>query len=423
MAETFGQHLAGVEACDSGMADAGKWKRKRPHRTSAMEHSGQYDDQSNKKRPSHTLNSAMFLVILALGKLCLHRAKNSNTHQPPGIEYISLAFHILTPIRGGWSLQYSQTSILAAIYYGQLGRFIDSQLHVLDAERALQVHTRCSLDRLVNNVEPIGNTQDNSVLLAFWTCFQLERDVIEVANLPLSTFVYRYKDAMPWPNVALLAEHFPPSVAHHFLGHLHLQKRLSDVYSGTTLSPVDFRCRMFWEEDENRKILLDTNLKFEVEDPPPNDLMEARLRAKFLSVQAAMFRPLIKTVLSDKTQLDQAAGAELTVTLQRGISFIIKGIEAFHGLSDENLLGNIFAIAHRQALDLMTLAAIYRSSSLGNLIDGRKLRCLFKRTVGLLEFHSQPGSAMMGDKTVLLDVYQALFPISDKESPESLSIV
>ncbi|KAI3557136.1 hypothetical protein CABS02_02687 [Colletotrichum abscissum] len=273
MAETFGQHLAGVEARDSGMADAGKWKRKRPHRTSAMEHSGQYD-QSNKKRPSHTLNSAMFLVILALGKLCLHRAKNSTIHQPPGIEYISLAFHILTPIRGG--------------------------------------------------------------------C-----DVIEVVNLPLSTFVYRYKDAMPWPNVALLAEHFPPSVAHHFLGHLHLQKRLSDVYSGTTLSPVDFRCRMFWEEDENRKILLDTNLKFEVEDPPPNDLMEARLRAKFLSVQAAMFRPLIKTVLSDKTQLDQAVGAELTVTLQRGISFIIKGIEAFHGLSDENLLGNIFAIAHR----------------------------------------------------------------------------
>lgn len=164
-------------------------------------------------RPHRTIESALVLVVLALGKVCLHQekipdpaptpepeqstnspmARNGHPSSPgpsahtsppaypsqssglpspkeqnnnyssrrqsfqgsggkngsqsfkrnydiiPGLEYMAVACDILGQHQVGWTLKHAQVFILCGLYYGQLGRVIESHAHLLNADRALQM--------------------------------------------------------------------------------------------------------------------------------------------------------------------------------------------------------------------------------------------------------------------------------------------
>jgi hypothetical protein len=104
-------------------------------------------------------------------------AKPRNLDVIPGLAYFALATDILGNQIGGNSLQHVHAYILAGLYYGQLGRVLDSAAHIHIACRILQVLLRVKLDRFKKiKAEPaIPPAKDNPLIFAFWTCLQLER--------------------------------------------------------------------------------------------------------------------------------------------------------------------------------------------------------------------------------------------------------
>ncbi|KAK2778963.1 hypothetical protein CKAH01_11554 [Colletotrichum kahawae] len=342
----------------------------------------------------------MVLAVLALGKLCQHQAGISDPEISrekgaiPGVEYMALTTDILGQQRGGWTLQHAQTSIFAALYYGQLGRLIECHFHLLDADRALQVVMRRDLDRLRRTDPPIQNAKDNSILLVFWTCLHLLCDFIDLLDLQRSSFVFRCRHDLPWPNILIMAEQFPEWVSKHFLGQMYLRRNLDDVLHSPTATEMRLT-----DDQKYAKSNLDSmrwiprDLRFSTKESPPIDFMEARLRSKYWDVQAAIFKPFIKNALSnslerrqtgsgpvltsDKASKRRASGSvigEETMKMTKtGIFYIIKSIEAFHGVDGKRIIDNILAIAHRHTVNLLILAAVYRDPLLGGLVEVGKL--------------------------------------------------
>jgi hypothetical protein len=163
-------------------------------------------------KPNRTINNALVLIILALGKICLHRdnvpdvlheeqpavhnspmnrnghpaspsqtsppaysshSQSSGLHSPkeadrsrrpsvvntmpmakpphslkknydviPGLEYFAYATDILGNQLAGTSMKHVYAFILAGLYYGQLGRVMESWSHIATASRTLQVILR-----------------------------------------------------------------------------------------------------------------------------------------------------------------------------------------------------------------------------------------------------------------------------------------
>ena len=106
-------------------------------------------------------------------------AKQKNLDVIPGLFYFALATDIVGNQLGGNSLQHVHVNILAGLYHGQLGRVLESHAYIHQACRSLQVILRPKLDRFrkikygqENGVVP---PKDNPLVIAFWTCLQLER--------------------------------------------------------------------------------------------------------------------------------------------------------------------------------------------------------------------------------------------------------
>ncbi|KAF4477504.1 Aspyridones cluster regulator apdR [Colletotrichum fructicola Nara gc5] len=288
--EHFLNHVGCIHGELSDAANDIPWNRKRPRSGPSVNQSRQ-SVLSNCRRPNRTIDSAMILIVLALGELCQHQAgiadpaiTSRERGTIPGVKYMALASDILGQQRGGWTLQHARMSIFDALYYGQLGRLIECQFHLLDADRALQVVMRCDLDRLRRTDPPIQNPKDNSILLVFWTCLHLLCDFIDLLDLPLS-------------------EQFPEWVSNHFLGQMHLRRSLDDVLHFPT--PTEMRLsdgQTFVKSTLDGMTWIAQDLQFDEQDSPSRDFMEARLRSKFWDVQAAIFKPFIKTALNQQEE-------------------------------------------------------------------------------------------------------------------------
>jgi hypothetical protein len=105
------------------------------------------------------------------------RAKNLDII--PGLFYFALASDIIGNQLGGNSLQHVHVNILAGLYHGQLGRVLESHAYIHQACRALQVILRPKLDRFkkikYGQEGGVVPAKDNPLVIAFWTCLQLER--------------------------------------------------------------------------------------------------------------------------------------------------------------------------------------------------------------------------------------------------------
>uniref|UniRef100_L2FIH2 C6 zinc finger domain-containing protein n=1 Tax=Colletotrichum fructicola (strain Nara gc5) TaxID=1213859 RepID=L2FIH2_COLFN len=97
--------------------------------------------------------------------------------------------------------------------------------------------------------------------------------------------------------------YFPEWVSNHFLGQMHLRRSLDDVLHFPT--PTEMRLsdgQTFVKSTLDGMTWIAQDLQFDEQDSPSRDFMEARLRSKFWDVQAAIFKPFIKTALNQQEE-------------------------------------------------------------------------------------------------------------------------
>ncbi|KAF6814530.1 hypothetical protein CMUS01_12632 [Colletotrichum musicola] len=481
-------------------------------------------------RPHRTIESALVLVVLALGKVCLHQERipdpaptpetehstnspmtrnghpsspgpaahtsppayashqssglpspkeqnnNYSSRRPslqgsgaktggqsykrnydiiPGLEYMAVACDILGQHQVGWTLKHAQVFILCGLYYGQLGRVIESHAHLLNADRALQM----IMQRKITDGSPdapgqITNRRDNIVLITYWTCLQLISDIVAELKLPLSQ-VLNYEEMMPYPNMTMMANEIPVEVIKLYFGQLYLRKQLNKIHN--TLykpdppgqeppHPIDkFTKAMDIQRGLQSFQWIPPEYHFTEDDPPATNLNEARLRAKYWGTQTLIYRQILKLVLDigvrtrkqdeGTTPTSDTAGGlgvfshgdarsfighsvttsdelgpQVEEYTKAGLKAFIRSTEAFHGVDSKRLLvTNIFGTAHAQWGNLLILGAAYRDPWCRRFIDGQHLQSLFQRTIRVFKTHAQTTSALAVDMRVLETVERELF--------------
>ncbi|KAK3938266.1 hypothetical protein QBC46DRAFT_365607 [Diplogelasinospora grovesii] len=171
---------------------------------------------------------------------------------------------------------------------------------------------------------------------------------------------------------------------------------------------------------------------FKHSDPPAQDILSARLRAKYWGAQVITHRPFIRQILefNHKATLESfesplptysefrsdvtvpAIGADprtpgdmpqqVIEYAVMGIRALIESIRAFHDVEDKRfIITNVFRTAYAQWGNLLTLAAAFKDPILNAYIDENTLKELFSRTIVFFKLIAQPTSALAIDMRIL----------------------
>ncbi|EXL39305.1 hypothetical protein FOCG_18076 [Fusarium oxysporum f. sp. radicis-lycopersici 26381] len=380
----------------------------------------------------------------------------------PGLEYFAYATDILGNHTGAYNnMKNVYANIFAALYHGQLGRPMESFAFIHNASHKLQVIMRPSLDkmrRIKRNGELIQETKYNQLALSFWTCLQLESDLIAEIQLPPSGLL-SYEDDMPHPNMSLL-EGFNQRTLDSYPGQLYLRTHLNSIH------------RMFYAPEDTAKpgkdkfrnvgVVSDAvsgmhwvahSFAFREDDPPADDILAARLRAKYWGAQVITYRPFIRQILqfshsiknhvsspnfpsvSSEFRQDVTAPVihpkarthgdidpQVVELAKKGIKALIESTRAFHGLGDKRpIITNVFGTAHAQWGNLLILSAAFRDPILGTYVDEELLRTLFHKTIQFLRQSATATSALRTDMHILEGLQRDLFSY-DPRTNSSFSI-
>ncbi|KAK2666436.1 Zn(2)-C6 fungal-type DNA-binding domain [Fusarium oxysporum f. sp. vasinfectum] len=423
-------------------------------------------------RPDRSIHTALVLTVLALGKVCLRRDNSfamepsppranrcsgpeysSHSHSSglpspkaeagenpdncpsirgvgdsgaghipkknceviPGLEYFAYATDILGNHTGAYNnMKNVYANIFAGLYHGQLGRPMESFAFIYMASHKLQAIMRPSLDkmrRIKRNSELIQETEYNQLALTFWTCLQLESDLIAELQLPPSGAALRILDSYP--------------------GQLYLRTHLNRIH------------RMFYAPEDPAKPCKDKfrnvdlvsdavsgmdwvapSFAFREDDPPADDILAARLRAKYWGAQVITYRPFIRQILQFSHSLKNHASSpnfpsvssefrqditapaihpkarthgdidpQVVELAKKGIKALIESTRAFHGLGDKRpIITNVFGTAHAQWGNVLILSAAFRDPVLRTYVDEELLRTLFHKTIQFLRqpFSTEP---------------------------------
>ncbi|KAI0016194.1 hypothetical protein F4780DRAFT_706188 [Xylariomycetidae sp. FL0641] len=468
-------------------------------------------------RPYRSVHSALVLLVLALGKICLHKdkipdvvhdsdfpfhsspsvrngvlasplqgsppgymtqslssglpsPKDNERHQMsrrpslqgaltgpkgaqsyrrnmdviPGLEYFALATDIIGSHVGGHNLKHVYVHILAGLYHGQLGRVIESWSYISLASRTLQVILRPSLGRLCSEGSVGMSRRDNQLAFAFWTCLQLESDILAELPLPQSG-ILQYEDRMPYPSSMFASTHagFSEEVVSSYVAQLYLRKQLNKIHSylydqDNEIKKTNDEAGMTLEERINdiqgmlreaRAFWVPRSYSWADTDPPANEILAARLRAKYWGSQVILYRPFLRIILEREhappymyrnavppTDIWASLGMDggrhnipqyidpRTIQYARlAIEALIESTRAFHGMdpSQRVIITNVFGTAHAQWGNLLTLAACYRDDILSKFIDSETLGNLFSRTISFFRMIVSPTSALLADLNIL----------------------
>lgn len=373
----------------------------------------------------------------------------------PGLEYFALAMDIMGSHIGGFNLKHVYVHILAGLYYGQLGRVLESWSYISLASRNLQVILRPSLDRLSkwhDQGKSIGGSRrDNQLAFAFWTCLQLESDILAELPLPQSG-ILQYEDRMPYPNSEYAVNQgFSEHIVTGYIAQLYLRKQLNQVHTllydsekqnrnknGITLDDpaVAEGIRGIEEMLRNsRNRWVPGSYQWNDNDPPADEILGARLRAKYWGSQVILYRPFLRALLDREQwpysnqahspdtprpiELDESIpGVDPRIVhyARLAIDALVESTRAFHGIPSHQriIITNVFGTAHAQWGNLLTLAACYRDRFLRRFIDGETLSNLFSRTISFFQTIVQPTSALRADMNILVGLAKDLELIRDE---------
>lgn len=253
----------------------------------------------------------------------------------PGLAYFAKAAEILGDQGDGNDLVHAQMFLLAGLYKGQLARVKESMSWFMVAGRAC----RNLLDRYKLYGESywteygdvmamhrqgqarIKDKRHNLIVLASWTTLQLESDILAELRLP-SSGINSIESILLMPhNMSDDEQENYDSVQRNGAGagiqenygdillfytaQMFLRKRLNQVhqemYGDQSLSQTLYQVREMLNEHENILGLwrrgLPNKLKWEDDDEPATDILNARLRAKYWGARYVINRPFLDYAL------------------------------------------------------------------------------------------------------------------------------
>ncbi|KAH1323326.1 hypothetical protein KXX47_000814 [Aspergillus fumigatus] len=260
----------------------------------------------------------------------------------PGLSYYAYATQILGGLQGANGLLHVQAALLAGLYAGQLAHPFQSHGWIYQAARACQVLIRSKrYDQMQDG--PTKDLYD----FAYWTCLQLESDILAELDLPASG-ISRAESRIGLPKgrftLALPNEICAPSTMMMFFysAQIHLRKVLNRVHtdlykverqqgsnnanpgsatnaagsasavnaaiaaitsnpsSNTTATSSSSNNR--WTSNVQEILSMNLELwrnslpdvmKWKDTDPPSNDINVARMRAKYYGARYIIHRPLL----------------------------------------------------------------------------------------------------------------------------------
>lgn len=367
-----------------------------------------------------------------------------NIDRVPGLSYYAIASDIIGNQLGGNGLQHVHANILAGLYQGQLARVMESHAYITAACRSLQVMLRVKIDRFKTYKRDyqLPPAQDNPLIFAFWTCLQLESDILAELPCPHSG-ILTYEEDMPHPNMKAACEMdgFDERVIESYSAQLFLRKHLNSLHNmfykpntdplfppGKTLeyfptivaseqnvdSVRDFAPHMTWNMDDGE---------------PADDILGARLRAKYYGAQVITYRPFLLKILKGSAPGDMTNDFIPQVTVpdipedlsigridppvleyaSKGIRALIHSTRAFHAIGPpwkkRLIVTNIWGTAHAQWGNMLVLQAAYMNPILKPLllqhISVEALQALFAHTISFLKLVASPSSALATDYKIL----------------------
>ncbi|KAF7595061.1 hypothetical protein BBP40_007464 [Aspergillus hancockii] len=235
----------------------------------------------------------------------------------PGLAFYAYATQILGSLQGANGLPHVQAALLAGLYAGQLAHPFQSHGWIYQAARACQVLVRSK--RYTQMADgPVKDLYD----FAYWTCLQLESDILAELDLPASG-ISRSEGRISLPKgrftLNLPNEISAPSTMMMFFysAQIHLRKVLNRVH--TDLYKVEKQGQTHWSSHvqeilsmnlELWRNSLPTVMKWKDTDPPSEEINVARMRAKYYGARYIIHRPLLYHALHYYGQLGFRASSD-----------------------------------------------------------------------------------------------------------------
>jgi hypothetical protein len=138
-----------------------------------------------------------------------------------------------------------------------------------------------------------------------------------------------------------------------------------------TIAETDqFRSVNLVADSVSRMSWVAPSFAFQEDDPPADDILAARLRAKYWGAQTITYRPFIRQILQSSHSLKQHPGTEfrnsvnatvippnatshdgtepgLVELAKKGIKALIESTRSFHNLGEKRpIITNVFGTAH-----------------------------------------------------------------------------
>ncbi|KAF2084119.1 hypothetical protein K490DRAFT_39241 [Saccharata proteae CBS 121410] len=351
-----------------------------------------------------------------------------NIHVTPGLAYYAYAVEIIGTVHGGNDLSHGQAGVLACLYMGQLARVLESWAWICYACRVAGV----LIDRedsgsraapIISNSDPgmrvTSARRLNLIKFLYWTCLQLESDILAEMSHLRPTGISKDEDRMGMPNQCLGKQQLDPpeEIAWLFYSsQIMLRKILNRAH--LALYSKESRKGSFWarlrnddleEQLESWRSTLPKWLLWHDSDDPHHDRNVARLRGKYYGARYIITRPILVTAVHAKnpptyllrefisgeqaTKPEESEGTwdetkwrKVIGACKRCVDSAVASTIAFDNIESEDnrlIVTNIFGTAHAQFGNILVLSAV-RRSWLKDLIPFDKLMYLTDRTISFL---------------------------------------
>lgn len=247
----------------------------------------------------------------------------------PGIAYYAKAAEILGDQGDGNDLVHAQMFLLAGLYKGQLARVKESMSWITMAGRAVLI----LLDRyklygkdywtaygdvqkqLQKGQSLIKDKRSNLIVLASWTCLQLESDILAELRLPASGIQSQ-------ENMLLMPHNVPEDETYDgldpdareddynkimmsYVAQMYLRKRLNQVHRemygpdclNESLDTVRAMLKGHESTLDTWREQLPYLYRWNDDDEPAEDILAARIRAKYWGARYVVNRPFLDYAL------------------------------------------------------------------------------------------------------------------------------
>ncbi|OJJ67456.1 hypothetical protein ASPBRDRAFT_343320 [Aspergillus brasiliensis CBS 101740] len=271
---------------------------------------GAKHEGSSGRRVEKSLENAIVLLILALGSICEVQGAIPGPVTDTPVDFQKERIP-------GPSTRNMLSSAVAGLYAGQLAHPFQSHGWIYQAARACQVLVRSKRYEQMND-GPLKDLYN----FAYWTCLQLESDILAELDLPASG-ISRAEARIELPKGRTLSLPNDPAAPNTMMmffysAQIHLRKVLNRVH--TDLYKVEKQNENRWSANVQEILSMNLELwrsslpdlmKWKDTDLPDPDINVARMRAKYYGARYIIHRPLLYWALHHSNPTENGRSASV----------------------------------------------------------------------------------------------------------------